>query len=55
MIATNSAEHTENTYHVHYKVLYLQKQGIEPVANCAMVEIVALKLKGCRSIPSGVK
>ncbi len=47
-LATNSAEHTENVYHMHCKVLYLQKQSIEPVANSAMVEVVALKLMGCR-------
>ncbi len=52
-LATNSADSTENVYHMYCKVFYLRKQHIEPVANGAMVEIVALKLIG--SIPSGVK
>ncbi len=47
----NSAECTENSYRAHCKVLYLQKQGIEPVANGTMVETVALKLMGCRFDP----
>ncbi len=51
-LATNSTEHTENVYRMHCKVLYdLQKQGIEPIANGAMVEVVPLKLMGCRFNP----
>ncbi len=51
ILATNSTERTETVYHVHCKVLYLQKYGIEPVANSAMVGVVALKLMGCRFDP----
>ncbi len=47
-LAINSIEHTENVYNVHCEVLYLQKQGIEPVANGAMVEVVASKMMSCR-------
>ncbi len=35
-------------YHAYYKVLYLQKHGIEPVGNGAVVEVAALGLMGCR-------
>ncbi len=51
ILATNSADRTENVYHAHCKILYLQKQGIEPVADDAMVEVVALKLLGSKFDP----
>ncbi len=47
-LATNSAERTETVYRAHCKALYLQKHSIEPVANGVMVEVMALKLTGCR-------
>ncbi len=50
-LATNSAEHTENVNRANCKVLYLQKQGTEPVANGAMVEVLTVKLMGCRFDP----
>ncbi len=50
-LTINSAEHTENVYCAHCYVLYLQKQGIEPLANDTMVEVQALKLSGCRFDP----
>ncbi len=49
-LATNNTERIENV-HAHCKVLYLQKQGIEPVADDVTVEVVALKLMGCRFDP----
>ncbi len=50
-LATNSVERTETVYCAHCKVLYLQKHGIEPVANGTMVEVATLKLMGCRFDP----
>ncbi len=50
-LATNRAERTENDYRAHCKVLYPQKRSIEPVANGTMIEVVALKLTGCRFVP----
>ncbi len=47
----NSAKHTETVYRAHYKILYLQKHSIEPVANGVMVKVVASKLMGCRFDP----
>ncbi len=50
-LATNCAERTKNVYSEYCKVLHLQKQSMKPVANGAMVEILALKLMGCRFGP----
>ncbi len=52
-LATNSAECTETVYCAHCKLTY--KALFTPVANGAVVRVVALKLMGSRFDPSGVK